>query len=127
YLACGVMGTLVQIAASPDSMVPTLGASGAIAGLMGAYLVWFPHNQVRVLVFRFMTVMPAVVVIGLWILLQIGLEFGSFSALGEGGGVAYLAHIGGAVTGIFVAFLFRDRARQLEAQNDYRDGWFVGP
>jgi membrane associated rhomboid family serine protease len=127
YLACGVMGTLAQIAASPESMIPTLGASGAIAGVMGAYLVWFPHNQLRVLVFRFITVMPAVLVIGLWILLQVWLGFGSFGAPGEGGGVAYLAHVGGAVTGIFVAYLFRDRARQLEARNDFHDGWFVGP
>jgi membrane associated rhomboid family serine protease len=127
YVACGVMGTLVQIAANPDSMVPTLGASGAIAGVMGAYVVWFPHNQVRVLVFRFITVLPAVMVIGFWILLQIWLGYGSIGQLGEVGGVAYLAHVGGAATGIFVAFVFRDRARQLEALNDYRDGWFVGP
>lgn len=127
YVACGVMGTLIQIAANPESMVPTLGASGAIAGVMGAYVIWFPHNQVRVLVFRFITVLPAVMVIGFWILLQIWLGFGSIGQLGEVGGVAYLAHVGGAATGIFVAFLFRDRARRLEALNDYRDGWFVGP
>jgi membrane associated rhomboid family serine protease len=127
YVACGVMGTLVQVAANPESMVPTLGASGAIAGVMGAYVIWFPHNQVRVLVFRFITVLPAVMVIGLWILLQVWLGFGSIGQLGDAGGIAYLAHVGGATTGIFVAFLFRDRARQLEAQNDYRDGWFVGP
>jgi membrane associated rhomboid family serine protease len=127
YLACGVMGTLMQIAANPDAMLPTLGASGAIAGVMGAYLIWFPHNQVRVLIFRFITVLPAVLVIGLWIVLQVWLGFGSIGQLGERGGVAYLAHVGGAATGIFVAFLFRDRARQLEARNDYRDGWFMGP
>jgi membrane associated rhomboid family serine protease len=127
YLACGLMGTLAQIAASPDSYLQTLGASGAIAGIMGAYVVWFPHNQVRVLVFRFITVLPALVVVGLWILLQIWFGIGSFRQAGAVGGVAYLAHIGGAATGIFVAFLFRDRARQLEAMNDYRDGWFVGP
>jgi membrane associated rhomboid family serine protease len=108
-------------------MVPTLGASGAIAGVMGAYLVWFPHNQVRVLIFRFITVMPAVLVIGFWIAIQVWLGFGSVGQLGETGGIAYLAHVGGAGTGVFVAFLFRDRARQLEAANDYRDGWFVGP
>ncbi len=59
YLACGLMGSLAQIAADPQSNVPTLGASGAIAGIMGAYVVWFPHNQIRVLVFRFITVLPA--------------------------------------------------------------------
>src|SRR5262249_7069457 len=62
YLACGLMGALAQIAANPNSMIPTLGASGAIAGIMGAYVVWFPHNQMRVLLFRFITVLPAVIV-----------------------------------------------------------------
>jgi membrane associated rhomboid family serine protease len=127
YLACGVMGTLAQIAANPDSMIPTLGASGAIAGVMGAYLIWFPQNQVRVLIFRFIAVVPAVLVIGLWIVLQVWLGFGPFGQLGEQGGVAYLAHVGGAATGIFVGLLFRDRARQLQARNDYRNGWFTGP
>jgi membrane associated rhomboid family serine protease len=127
YLACGMMGTLLLVATDPDSMVPTLGASGAIAGIMGAYVVWFPHNQVRVLVFRFITVLPAVVVVGFWILLQIWLGFESLGQLGEAGGIAYTAHVGGAATGIFVALLFRDRARQLQALNDYRDGWFAGP
>jgi membrane associated rhomboid family serine protease len=127
YLACGVMGTLLQVAAAPDSMIPTLGASGAIAGVMGAYVVWFPNNRVRVLFFRIITVVPALWVIGLWIAMQLWLGFGSLNQIGESGGVAYLAHIGGAATGVLVAFLFRDRARQLEATNDYRDGWFVGP
>ena len=96
YLACGLMGALAQIIANPDSMIPTLGASGAIAGIMGAYVIWFPHNQIRVLVFRFITVLPAVVVIGGWIMLQIWLGAGSFGKIGESGGVAYLAHVGGA-------------------------------
>ncbi|MHC5538560.1 rhomboid family intramembrane serine protease [Singulisphaera rosea] len=127
YLACGLMGTLAQIAASPDSLIPTLGASGAIAGVMGAYLVWFPHNQVRVLVFQFLTRMPAVLVIGGWILFQIWQGAGSVGRLGEEGGVAYLAHIGGAATGIFVGFLFFDRARFLQQMHDAQDGWIVEP
>ena len=72
YLACGLVGSLAQIVVNPDSSIPTLGASGAIAGIMGAYVIWFPHNQIRVLLFRFITVLPAVVVIGGWIALQIG-------------------------------------------------------
>jgi membrane associated rhomboid family serine protease len=127
YLSCGVMGTLLQIAAGPDSVIPTLGASGAIAGVMGAYLVWFPHNQIRVLVFRFITQMPALLVIGAWILLQVGEGVGSLSHVSEMGGVAYLAHLGGAATGILVAFLFADRARRVQALHDAQDGWFVGP
>lgn len=127
YLACGLMGTLLQVAANPDSLIPTLGASGAIAGIMGAYVVWFPHNRVRVLVLQFLTEMPAVLVIGGWILLQVWQGVGSVGHLGETGGVAYLAHIGGAVTGIVVAFLFADRARFVQDMHDAQDGWFVGP
>ncbi|HEX8200500.1 MAG TPA: rhomboid family intramembrane serine protease [Isosphaeraceae bacterium] len=112
YLACGIAGSLAQIAAAPESLIPTLGASGAIAGLMGAYLVWFPYNRVRVLLFRFITEVPAVVVIGLWIVLQVWSGLGSIGHLGEVGGVAYLAHIGGAFAGILVALLFQDLARE---------------
>ncbi len=127
YLACGVVGTIAQILADPTSTVPTLGASGAIAGIMGAYLVWFPHNQVRVLVFRFITVMPAALVIGLWIVIQLWLGFGGAGRIGPGGGVAYLAHIGGASTGLFIAWLFHDRALAVQSQYDANDGWFIGP
>jgi membrane associated rhomboid family serine protease len=122
------MGTILQIAANTNSMIPTLGASGAIAGVMGAYVVWFPHNRVRVLVFRFITEMPALVVIGFWILLQLFEGLGSLSRIGETGGVAYLAHVGGAATGVFVGFLFRDHAHQVQALHHARDGgWLEGP
>jgi membrane associated rhomboid family serine protease len=124
YLACGLVGSLAQIAVSPDSVTPTLGASGAIAGIMGAYVVWFPHHQIRVLVFRIITVLPAVVVIGGWIALQLWLGAGSLGR-GEDGGVAYLAHVGGAVTGIFVAFLFYDYARYIKTRNAAAEGWSV--
>ncbi|MGZ3431989.1 MAG: rhomboid family intramembrane serine protease [Isosphaeraceae bacterium] len=127
YLACGLVGSLAQIAAGPDSLIPTLGASGAIAGIMGAYVIWFPHHQIRVLVFRFITVLPAVVVIGGWILLQVWLGAGSFRKLGESGGVAYLAHVGGALTGIFVAFLFYDRAQYVKAMEEHLQGWSSSP
>jgi len=127
YFACGLIGSLFQIAANPNSLIPTLGASGAIAGVMGAYVVWFPHNRVRVLVFRFITEMPAALVIGVWIVVQIWEGVGSIGRLGESGGVAYLAHIGGALTGIFVAFLFRHRAEHQKAMNASRQGWFYGP
>jgi len=125
YLACGLVGSLAQIGVSPDSLTPTLGASGAIAGLMGAYVVWFPHNQIRVLVFRFITVLPAVVVIGGWIALQIWLGAGSIKRVGDSGGVAYLAHVGGVLTGIFVAFLFYDHARYVKTRNAAAEGWSV--
>ena len=122
YLACGLAGSLAQIAAAPDSLIPTLGASGAIAGIMGAYIIWFPHNRVRVLFFNFLTEMPAYLVIGIWILLQIADGYGSIGHLGEVGGVAYLAHIGGAAVGLFMGLLFRDRAIAVQAEA-YRDAW----
>jgi membrane associated rhomboid family serine protease len=127
YLACGVVGSVFQILGNPDSVIPTLGASGAIAGVMGAYVVWFPHNRVRVLVFRFITEMPALLVIGLWILMQVWEGFGSIGHLGESGGVAYLAHVGGALTGIVVAFLYHDRAEYVKRMNEAREGWFYAP
>ncbi len=122
YLACGAAGTLVQIAVAPDALIPILGASGAIAGVMGAYVVWFPHNRVRVLVFNFLTVMPAFLVIGLWIALQVVQGYGSIGRLGEVGGVAYLAHIGGAVAGLLIALAFRNRAIAVQAEA-YRGRW----
>jgi membrane associated rhomboid family serine protease len=127
YLACGLMGSLAQIAANPESLIPTLGASGAIAGIMGAYVVWFPHHQMRVLVFRFITVLPAAIVIGGWIVLQVILGSGSFSRVGESGGVAYLAHVGGAVTGIGAAFLFYQKAQYIKARNEHGRGWSYYP
>ncbi|MDB5351360.1 MAG: gluP 1 [Planctomycetota bacterium] len=113
YLCCGLIASLAQIAAAPESPIPTLGASGAIAGIMGMYLVWFPYNRVRVLILRVIVDVPAVIVIGLWIGFQIWQGAGSLGRLGMTGGVAYLAHVGGAVTGIIIAFLFRNDARRL--------------
>ena len=125
YLACGLVGSLAQIAVEPDSVTPTLGASGAIAGIMGAYVIWFPHNQIRVLLFRFITVLPAVLVIGGWIALQIWLGANSIGQTAKQGGVAYLAHVGGAFTGIVVAFLFYDDARYIKNRNAAAEGWSV--
>ena len=125
YLACGLVGSLAQVVVNPESVTPTLGASGAIAGIMGAYVIWFPHNQIRVLLFRFITVLPAVVVIGGWIALQIWLGAGSLRRAGDSGGVAYLAHVGGAVTGIFVAVLFLGQARYVKTRNAAMEGWSV--
>ncbi len=125
YLGCGIMGSLAQIAVNPQSDIPNLGASGAIAGMMGAFVVWFPHAQIRVLLFRFITVLPAVIVIGGWIAVQIWLGADSFHRGADGGGVAYLAHVGGALTGIFVAFLFADDARYIQSRNAAAEGWTV--
>jgi membrane associated rhomboid family serine protease len=125
YLACGLVGSLAQILVNPDSITPTLGASGAIAGIMGAYVIWFPHNQIRVLLFRIITVLPAILVIGGWIGLQIYLGADALRRAGDAGGVAYLAHVGGALTGISVALLFMDRAKYVKTRNSAMEGWSV--
>jgi membrane associated rhomboid family serine protease len=125
YLAAGLVGSLAQIMLDPNSVIPTLGASGAIAGIMGAYVVWFPHNQIRVLVFRIITELPAVIVIGGWIALQIWLGAGSIGRGKAEGGVAYMAHVGGAITGIVVAFIFYDYATYIKNRNAAAEGWAV--
>ena len=92
-----------QILMSPDSIIPMLGASGAISGVLGGYVLLFPRNQVRAIILRFYTTVPAFVAIGLWIGYQLVLGYLTPS---EGGGVAYAAHIGGFVTGIALIKLF---------------------
>jgi len=106
YLICGIAATFAQVAVNSASGIPNLGASGAISGVLGAYLVMFPNGRVNVLMGRGIVQLPALVVLGLWIALQLFLGFGSLSSPTEGGGVAYMAHIGGFVTGLVLAFLF---------------------
>jgi membrane associated rhomboid family serine protease len=113
YLCCGVAASLAHIALAPDSVIPSLGASGAIAGVMGMYVIWFPQNRVRVLAFRTITWMPALIVIGMWILLQLFLGMGELSTAGQQGGVAYAAHVGGAAAGIVFGLVYRDWAAAL--------------
>ncbi len=110
YLLCGIAATFAQLAFSAGSSVPNLGASGAIAGVLGAYLVLFPQGRVRVLVGNRVTPMPALLVIGLWIVLQFFSGIGSISNTADTGGVAYMAHIGGFVAGLVLTFLLRGRS-----------------
>ncbi len=107
YFASGLAGTVAQVAIAPDSVIPNLGASGAISGVMGAYLMLFPRNRVQALFFFFVVSVPAVLVIGLWILMQIVEGFGSLGSAGMTGGVAYGAHVGGFFAGAFVALVLR--------------------
>jgi membrane associated rhomboid family serine protease len=114
YLVCGVAASLAQIAIDPDSAIPSLGASGAIAGVLGAYLRMFPLNRIRVLApLGFLMIpirLPAMIVIGFWIVLQFFNEWVSITehnAQTHSGGVAYLAHIGGFLTGFTLSFLWR--------------------
>ncbi|HEX9738145.1 MAG TPA: rhomboid family intramembrane serine protease, partial [Candidatus Limnocylindria bacterium] len=108
YLGTGLVGSLAQIWSDPTSPIPTLGASGAISGILGAYLVLFPRNRVTVFIFRFVTQVPALAAIGLWIVFQLINGLGAAVISSETvGGVAYLAHIGGFAAGLFAGFLLR--------------------
>jgi membrane associated rhomboid family serine protease len=104
YLLCGIAATFAQLVFSVGSNVPNLGASGAIAGVLGAYILMFPKGQVRVLMGRGVIPMPALVVIGMWIVLQVISGVGSIA---QTSGVAYMAHIGGFLAGVVLTFLFR--------------------
>jgi membrane associated rhomboid family serine protease len=107
YFLCGIAATFAQVVVSAGSTVPNLGASGAIAGVLAAYIILFPRGQVKVLMGRAVVPMPALVVIGLWIVLQFINGIGSITQSAETGGVAYMAHIGGFVAGVVLTFLFR--------------------
>jgi membrane associated rhomboid family serine protease len=108
YLVCGVIAAYAQILSGPESLIPSLGASGAISGVLAAYLVYFPNNPVRVLVgWGFITRVPAIFMIGLWALLQFVNGFGSIAVTDQTGGVAYWAHIGGFIAGVVLALLLK--------------------
>lgn len=107
YLLCGVAATFAQVMMSANSTVPNLGASGAIAGVLGAYILLFPKGQVRVLMGRGVIPVPALVVIGFWIVLQLVSGVGAISNTAETGGVAYMAHIGGFFAGLILTFVLR--------------------
>ena len=113
YIICGLAASFAQIALDPSSPIPSLGASGAIAGVLGAYIVLFPRNRVRNLVLWFIITtieLPAIVVIGFWIVLQVISQYtASFSHTTQSSGVAYMAHIGGFVAGLLLSFIFRSR------------------
>jgi rhomboid family protein len=113
YLVGGVVAMLSQVAFAPHSTVPNLGASGAIAAVMGAFLVTYPRDEIRTLVFFWffgrVTYISAALLIGLWFLLQL-FSIGAI-ATQQSGGVAYLAHVGGFIFGAVVARLFEDPAR----------------
>jgi len=103
YLLCGFAAAVAQIIMGPDSIIPMLGASGAISGVLGGYLLLFPSRPVRAIIFNFVTTVPAFVAIGIWIVYQIVL--GYLTPAG-GGGVAYAAHIGGFIAGVVLIKIF---------------------
>lgn len=114
YLLCGIAATFAQYMFNLGSDIPNLGASGAIAGVLGAYLIMFPGERVRVLMGYGVVQMSALVVIGFWIVLQFISSLSTFTASSQtsGGGVAYMAHIGGFLAGIVLTYVLggtRDR------------------
>jgi membrane associated rhomboid family serine protease len=111
YLLCGLGATFAQLAFSAGSNIPNLGASGAIAGVLGAYILLFPQGKVRVLQGQQVIQVSALIVIGFWIVLQFFSGIGSITNTADTGGVAYMAHIGGFVAGLVLTFLFRGNSR----------------
>ena len=105
YLLCGLGATFAQLAFSLGSNIPNLGASGAIAGVLGAYILMFPQGSVRVLQGQRVIQVPALIVIGFWIVLQLFSGIGSIASTADTGGVAYMAHIGGFVAGFVLTYL----------------------
>jgi membrane associated rhomboid family serine protease len=108
YLLCGVLASLAHVVMNtqgPSATIPSLGASGAISGVMGAYLVLHPRRRVTVLLFRLITDVPGYVAVGIWFLFQIVSSLGMLGGM-DGGGVAYGAHIGGFIVGAALAMPF---------------------
>lgn len=109
YLGSGLVATAVQIALDSDGLIPNLGASGAISGVLGAYLVLFPRNRVNAIFFFTIVTIPAFLVLGLWIAMQFVSGYGAIAATEQTGGVAYGAHIGGFLSGVLMALVLRGR------------------
>jgi membrane associated rhomboid family serine protease len=108
YLTCGLLASLAHVfstyALGGNPLIPSLGASGAISGVLGGYLILFPKKRVRVIILNMLQEVPAIVAIGGWFLLQL---IGGFGSIGnQGGGVAYAAHIGGFIAGLALVKLF---------------------
>jgi membrane associated rhomboid family serine protease len=104
YLVCGVIASLSHVFMNMDSYIPSLGASGAISGVLGGYILLHPGRRVRVIMINMLTEVPAVVAIGLWFVFQV--VEGWFNRGASGGGVAYAAHIGGFIAGLVLVKVF---------------------
>lgn len=116
YFLTGFAATFAQYAVNPGSPIPNVGASGAISGVLGAYILLFPRANVNVIVLNMMMVLPAFVVLGFWIALQLFSGVGSIAATDETvnqGGVAYMAHVGGFVAGVALALVLKGLTRRF--------------
>lgn len=110
YLVCGILASLAHVfttvAFGDNQLVPSLGASGAISGVLGGYILLFPRRRVRVIMFNMLTEVPALVAIGLWFAFQLISGLGVLGSGSQAGGVAYAAHIGGFIAGLLLVKLF---------------------
>lgn len=106
YMVCGLAAGFAHIAFNSGSTMPSVGASGAISGVLGGYIVLFPRNRVRVLTRGGVMAVPAFVMLGIWILIQFVSGLGALAQTEQTGGVAYMAHIGGFVAGVVLVKLF---------------------
>jgi membrane associated rhomboid family serine protease len=115
YLVCGVIASLAHVFSTVlfggNQIVPSLGASGAISGVLGGYVLLFPKRRVRVILFRFLTTVPAYVALGIWFAFQLISGIGLLGGGAEADGVAYAAHIGGFIAGLVLVKLFDQGAR----------------
>src|SRR6267154_2489627 len=115
YLFCGVGSGLLHVAFNMTSAVPALGASGAISGVMGAYLILYPRSQILTLVFVFLVPIPAVIILGLWFIMQFTSAFSSLGSVASGG-VAWWAHVGGFLLGMLITTMARSQQRSARWQ-----------
>ena len=117
YLLGGLVATFAQVAVDPTSTIPNLGASGAIAAVMGGFMITYPRDRIRTVLlfgwFARVTVVPAIVLVGLWFLTQVFSEVGALAQT-QTGGVAYMAHVGGFVFGMIFARFFETRQRRIQ-------------
>jgi len=125
YLASGCAAALLQVLINPFSQIPMLGASGAIAGVMGAYFVLYPESRVLTAVFVFvffdLIEIPAIFFLGIWFVMQLLSGVGSLGIQNTGGGTAFWAHIGGFVVGAVVGLVLRRRGRRWTRDQTERD------
>jgi membrane associated rhomboid family serine protease len=117
YLLGGLVATFAQVIVAPNSTVPNLGASGAIAAVMGVFLITYPHDRIRTVFllgwYAGVTLIPAIVLVGVWFLMQLFSEVGALAQV-QSGGVAYMAHVGGFAFGMAVGRLFESRKRRAD-------------
>ncbi len=136
YLLCGILATFAHIVAAQmaggfNVFIPSLGASGAIAGVLGGYLMLYPRKSVRVFIGFILVSIPAILVIGIWMATQLFSGVGSIAVTEQtrqsGGGVAYFAHIGGAIAGLVLVSLFRNSQIQRHANDRAHLGYPYRP